>query len=646
MKKIAKIALGLAGVAFLASSCNKVLEEHPKTLYTPEFFSTSMGVEGGLTALYAQLRYLYGNGYYYNILTTGTDEATWGQSADGNFKDADMSDAGELNADTSRSDNLWGNAFTYINTASGIIENAEAVGLDKAKIAEARFFRAFDYFQLVQTFGGVPLDLGAGELAFNSTPSRESVRNTVPEVYTKAVFPDLLIAVRDLPVNPRVTGALTQNVARLYLAKAYLTYAWWLENPKGIPTYPECSRTDPDGHDAKWYFQQAYDLSLQAIANPGPYGLMDYFYQISDGPHDRNKEILLYADHTENSQQYNGSDLGYSGGGGMDNFAGWMMNWNYPNMQAEANTGARINPVLRTDQQYCGRPWSRMAPTQEAIAKFIDRDMDSRYDGTFVYVFRTNWDRGGNPATYVKGPNNAQIGINEAFLVYLDEEDPTVNYSYNSGVAMLGESANYDFYVVNPSGVSRLMYPKIWKLGPYRTNTTGTGSPNAAHTRPFNIAKFSEFYFIAAEAAVKGATTQAGKSARDLINVLRARAGKWEHDVNWDVDYAADFSAEMVAATPATITIDYILDERLREYYGDGFRWFELVRTQTWAERAGKYTICGTGAGDHTPATVTRKIENYHYLRPIPQGQLNNMKMDDAAKAAYQNPGYPTKKAN
>ena len=646
MKKIAKIALGLAGVAFLASSCNKVLEEHPKTLYTPEFFSTSMGVEGGLTALYAQLRYLYGNGYYYNILTTGTDEATWGQSADGNFKSADMSDAGELNADTSRSDNLWGNAFTYINTASGIIENAEAVGLDKAKIAEARFFRAFDYFQLVQTFGGVPLDLGAGELAFNSTPSRESVRNTVPEVYTKAVFPDLLIAVRDLPVNPRVTGALTQNVARLYLAKAYLTYAWWLENPKGIPTYPECSRTDPDGHDAKWYFQQAYDLSLQAIANPGPYGLMDYFYQISDGPHDRNKEILLYADHTENSQQYNGSDLGYSGGGGMDNFAGWMMNWNYPNMQAEANTGARINPVLRTDQQYCGRPWSRMAPTQEAIAKFIDRDMDSRYDGTFVYVFRTNWDRGGNPATYVKGPNNAQIGINEAFLVYLDEEDPTVNYSYNSGVAMLGESANYDFYVVNPSGVSRLMYPKIWKLGPYRTNTTGTGSPNAAHTRPFNIAKFSEFYFIAAEAAVKGATTQAGKSARDLINVLRARAGKWEHDVNWDVDYAADFSAEMVAATPATITIDYILDERLREYYGDGFRWFELVRTQTWAERAGKYTICGTGAGDHTPATVTRKIENYHYLRPIPQGQLNNMKMDDAAKAAYQNPGYPTKKAN
>ena len=40
-----------------------------------------MGVEGGLTALYAQLRYLYGNAYYYNIMTTGTDEATYGASS-------------------------------------------------------------------------------------------------------------------------------------------------------------------------------------------------------------------------------------------------------------------------------------------------------------------------------------------------------------------------------------------------------------------------------------------------------------------------------------------------------------------------------------------------------------------------------------
>lgn len=641
MKKIAKIALGIAGIAVLASSCSKVLDEQPKTIYTPDFFTTQMGVEGGLTALYAQLRYLYGNAYYYNILTTGTDEATYGASADGNFKSADLSGAEALLPNNANSQNLWGQAFTYINTASGIIENAENVGLDKSMIAEARFFRAFDYFQLVQTFGGVPLDLGAGELAFNNKAIRESVRNTVPEVYTRAIFPDLKTAMIDLPDVPRLTGTLTKNVARLFLAKAYLTYAWWLENPNGIATYPECPRTDPDGHDAKWYFQQAYDLALLGIENPGPYGLMEHFWEISDGAHDRNKEIMLYADHTENSEQYNGASLTYGSGGGADNFAGWMLNWNYPGMAAKDNNGNSMNPVLRTDQQTCGRPWSRMAPTHEAIATFTDKNKDSRYDGTFVYVFLTNWERGGNKAEYVVGPNGAHIGKNEAFLVFLTEEDPSVEYNYDSGISMLGQSPNYDYFVVNPTGSSRLMYPKIWKLGPYRTNTTGTGQPNASHSRPFNIAKFSEFYFIAAEAAVKGAT--GSKSARELINVLRARAGKWNYSVNWDKQVNADYSNELTAATPSTITIDYILDERMREYYGDGFRWFDLVRTQTWDKRAGKYTVCGTNKSDHTPVTHTREIEKYHYLRPIPKSQLDNMKMDDAAKEAYQNPGYPTK---
>lgn len=641
MKKIAKIALGIAGIAVLASSCSKVLDEQPKTIYTPDFFTTQMGVEGGLTALYAQLRYLYGNAYYYNILTTGTDEATYGASADGNFKSADLSGAEALLPNNANSQNLWGQAFTYINTASGIIENAENVGLDKSMIAEARFFRAFDYFQLVQTFGGVPLDLGAGELAFNNKAIRESVRNTVPEVYTRAIFPDLKTAMIDLPDVPRLTGTLTKNVARLFLAKAYLTYAWWLENPNGIATYPECPRTDPDGHDAKWYFQQAYDLALLGIENPGPYGLMEHFWEISDGAHDRNKEIMLYADHTENSEQYNGASLTYGSGGGADNFAGWMLNWNYPGMAAKDNNGNSMNPVLRTDQQTCGRPWSRMAPTHEAIATFTDKNKDSRYDGTFVYVFLTNWERGGNKAEYVVGPNGAHIGKNEAFLVFLTEEDPSVEYNYDSGISMLGQSPNYDYFVVNPTGSSRLMYPKIWKLGPYRTNTTGTGQPNASHSRPFNIAKFSEFYFIAAEAAVKGAT--GSKSARELINVLRARAGKWNYSVNWDKQVNADYSNELTAATPSTITIDYILDERMREYYGDGFRWFDLVRTQTWDKRAGKYTVCGTNKSDHTPVTHTREIEKYHYLRPIPKSQLDNMKMDDAAKETYQNPGYPTK---
>jgi hypothetical protein len=192
MKKInRKLWMGTMLSCFLLTvACSDILEEQPRTTYDPTFFKTEKGVQGGLTSMYSHLRYIYGQGYYYNICLTGTDEMTGGQSADANFKDADMTSGGQMNGATSRADVLWNAAFPNINTASGVIENAEAVGLPPALIAEARFFRAFDYFQLVQTFGGVPLDLGAGNLKFNTTPLRTSVRNTVPEVYTIGIFPD------------------------------------------------------------------------------------------------------------------------------------------------------------------------------------------------------------------------------------------------------------------------------------------------------------------------------------------------------------------------------------------------------------------------------------------------------------------------
>jgi len=653
---IKSVAIVSALVVLLSSGCKKILEETPRSIYTPEFFKTEKGVLGGITSQYAHLRFIYGQPYYYNALETGTDEYTYGQSGDGNHRDMDLSGVGNLNAASSRSDVLWGIAFSNINTASGIIENAASVGLSNALIAEARFFRAFDYFMLVQTFGGVPLDLGAGELKFNTSPSRKSVRNTVPEVYTKAIFPDLLTAINDLPAIGRVTGGVTKTAARLYLAKAYLTYAWWLQNPNNIPTYPASPRTDPDGKDAPYYFQQAYNIAVQAIENPGSFGLENTFYDVHVGGNDRNKEMLLYADHTEQSEFYNGSPLtGFQGEIGNDgrNTAVWFVTPNYTVLASASNpdgTGSAISSVQREAAQGLGRPYIRMAPPIGVFTNtFVEKTLDSRYDGTFSTVYRGNWPKGGVTNTTLYNANDMAVTPGQAILSFLEYDSQAAGIVYPAGAKFPGKVANgvgagqlpgrADF-VIAPSGISRIMFPGLWKMGTYRTGYTGLGEPNAPLTRPFKIAKFSELYLIAAEAAVKGATPAAGKNARELVNVLRARAGKWKFSNKDNTAFVADNSAAVTAATPATIDINYILAERSREFFGEGLRWFDLVRTQKWNELAGSYQISAATYGAHTPQTITRTIQPFHYLRPIPQGQLDGMDMTPEEKAAYQNPGY------
>jgi len=651
MRSIIKSSIATAVLALFFVACTDILEEQPRSIFEPGFFKTEQGVNGGLTSLYAHLRYIYGNAYWYNAGVTGTDEATYAQSADANFKVMDISGQGNITPTVpGGSTNLWDNAFPAINTASGIIENASAVGLSASLIAEARFFRAFEYFMLVQTYGGVPLDMGAGELKFNINPARNSVRNTVPDVYTKAIFPDLLTAVNDLPDVGRLTGTVTKTVARLFLSKAYLTYAWWLQNTNNIPTYPDAARTDPDGHDAAWYFQQAFDVATTAIDNPGPYGLVSTFYDVNVGSNDRNKEILFYADHTQSSEKYTGASLTYGSGGNADNFASWMMTWNYTEIRSAKNAdGTVATPtVLREASQDLGRPWTRMAPTIQAFVNtFADKTNDSRFDGTFTTVYRGNWTKGTDKTAFYYGANGLQVYPGDPILTFLPDE-PLIPITYTTGAGPSnvggGTLPGRADYVISPSGISRVTYPGTWKLSTYRTdNAGGLGQPNASITRPFPIAKFSELYFIAAEAAVKGATTTTGKSAYDLINVIRARAGKWKFNRAANVAKTDDYSAAMTAATPATpatIDLNYILAERSREYYGEGYRWFDLVRTQKWGELAATYRIASATKGDHTAVTVTRSIQPYHYLRPIPQSQIDGMEATADEKAAFQNPGY------
>ena len=677
MKKI-KIFATLAVLVSVLVSCSDLLEEHPRTLYEPSYFSTDKGVEGGLAYMYVHLRYLYGHEMMIDHQEAGTDEFTWAESATDGHKIADMNvNDTQWSASNNPCSGMWTQCYRAINTANGVIENGEANGVAASLLAEARFFRGFDYFHLVRTFGGVPLDLGSGDLKFNAAPSTYSHRSTVDSVYEVCIFPDLEYAVANLPDTPRATGAVTKTTARLYLAKAYLTYAWWNENPNGIPTYPETSGRSAS--KASGYFQKAYDMAMEGINKaPSNFGLLDNYYDVWRGDNGYNKEVLLFADYTVKSQKYNGPGglTGYQGGDGQ-NSAFWMMNPNYTNLQIatddkpttieggkEKFTGGKSQAITRAGEQGYGRPWARMAPVHGVFYNIFNDSRDSRLDVTFNTVYKQNQTRFYGKTVY--GAMRQPLAKDAAVLKFIPNQPKgTVSYPSDRGAAANGANSfgagtmeGENAYVIEYNHIGRRNFVGPWKRSIWLTTEStdkgilktddSYGQTNIGNPTPNIIARFAEFYFVAAEAAIKGASG-GQNAAHQMMSVIRSRAGNYKYSVAEGpsalvpAQVDRNYSAELVAEIPATITIDWLLDEYSREFFAEYRRWYDLVRTQTWIERASTYLMGEDyNKGDTMEKEWKRSIDKHHYLRPIPVGQLNGLvEMDiDWLDANYQNPGY------
>ncbi len=152
--------------ALITTACRKKLIEEPRSILTPEFFKTVQGFQQGLDAAYASTRLIWGNQDYFTITVIGTDEFKRG--IDGNsdinvYSSAYNATTGVINAN-------WRNAYTFINTCNGVIDNAPNVpmqdALKKRMVAEAKFIRANWYFILVQFWGDVTLNKN-----FQNTPT-------------------------------------------------------------------------------------------------------------------------------------------------------------------------------------------------------------------------------------------------------------------------------------------------------------------------------------------------------------------------------------------------------------------------------------------------------------------------------------------
>lgn len=618
--------------ALLMNSCSDVLEEQPRSELTPQLMQTNQGVQLALVSCYSHLRYLYGPlNPWYNF-QYGTDECTYANAVSSG-SDEYMMDNYTIVPETGRSGCFWSSStFAYINTCNGIISIGTKNGVDNRLIAEARVMRAHDQFLLVQFYGGIPLDLGSGINEYNTVAYRKSVRNTVPETYN-SIISDLETAVTDLDGSvrdDRKVGVITQAYAQYLLSKVYLTYAWWLEN------------NNQDGSQA--YFQKAYDTAVTLIKNSGVdgnpgtngFGLLKDYYQVNNATNDRNIEELLYADRSADAGFTFSEGESWGSESSKGNYAFFAMR---PWFDTPFNGGSA--PCGRRALQDYGRPWRRAMPTYEVITNiFSDKTNDSRYDGTFQKVWYANQNE-----TSSNGALDKPFALGDT--VYFmpgyempEASTPSKDYSSTFPVQTI---PGKNYAVFTPEHMTRAHFPALWKIGPYAPNNA-EGYANSSSLRPYSIAKLSEAYLIAAEAAVKGANTSY-KSARELLNVLRARAA---YHSNYTDAENTQAKANMIGATPSSIDIDYILDERSRELYGEQLRWADLVRTKE-LKRAKTYSVCEYDASvAEERTTITRPglvdIENQpnskFYLRPIPSSYIDALDMTKEEKAEYQNPGY------
>ncbi|AXE21910.1 RagB/SusD family nutrient uptake outer membrane protein (plasmid) [Runella rosea] len=599
MKKIHSLIIAFA--LFFCLSCGKILEEHPQSQIVPSFFNSPAGVLGGIAGVYNEIRGQWGTEGFSSEMQAGTDEFIQGASSGGGpihtFNGLNSTNFGSA----------WGAAFTSINTINGVLKFGQNIDLPEATknqyLAQAKFLRAFWYFYLVQTWGDVPL-----HTEFITLPSQSAKRDPAAEVY-KLIIKDLTeaaAALPDKPTAPFLGKAATKPTALFFLAKAYLTRGW-LTN----------SQAD---------FAEAAKISNELITNKAAYGL-DLWQDFGDAfvpANDYGKETLFVSDHS-NDAKYGYYRLGSGESGGFaNNLTPWFTNWNYPN-NSGINSFVNAAGVLVNSgtsgmirDSYYGRPYARIRPNSvnQTNGKnyfldqaFVKRDVDSRFNNTFYTVYISN-----TAVTNTPTAANNKRGIGYTMQVGIDTAVWITDYEV-VGAPQFNGTRPFKGIIAPPSTWNANLYPAIKKhMDPSRGSNF-----NDPSTRPVVITRFSEVYLVGAEAYLMSGNKA---KAAELLNVVRQRAAY--RKTNTAAQNAAAAAAMTIGADD--VTVDFILDERSREFFGEWMRYQDLVRTKTLVRRIQAWN-----------KEASAYVKDFHVLRPIPQSQIDRTV---EGPPFTQNPGY------
>lgn len=409
--KVSKLYISLfLGLIICTSSCKKYVDvTNPDTLTDPAYWKNENSVRSYNWEFYNMFTG-FGNGsstsgdFYFPTLTDDQAASTFTQ-----FPQTTASSNGD-----------W--SYANVRKANIMLERIDGVAMsDESKNhwkGVARFFRAFQYFKLVQSFGGVPwisrsLDLSDSTVIYKPRDSRQLVMDSVLEDINFAVA-NLRVKDLDNTINKDVALALKSRIC-LYEG-TYRKYHTELNIP-----------------DAEKFLQQSKDASLSLIN--GTYTLSPNYQATYNSDNlAGNKEIILY-------KRYEAGLLQHS-----------LIAYNYSSTAMNGLSKAAVESYVATD----GLPIS-LSPFYQGDADIfkVVADRDKRLkltiDTTYLYYIghvksSLTSSTGYRPTKFLPDTNKLKTiptaintGITDAPLFWLAE----IYLNYGEACAELDQMGKY-----------------------------------------------------------------------------------------------------------------------------------------------------------------------------------------------------------
>lgn len=595
LKHILFAASGVAALIAGTSCSDSYLDEEMYSQYGTDVTNVNSKVLG-LHYKYAQMWGWSDQQGYVGCWQDGTDV---GAPGDVQGVETPFYKYAQLTSQNGGVSHTWGSLYGIISAANNIVNDANATAAEKA---EAEFFRAYAYNMLVTLWGDVPI---ITELI--TTVRTDFTRQPVAEV-DKLIEADITDAIANLPEvgKTKTESRINKDCARMLAAEVFLRIGMrdnsYFKKAEDVitPTIEGgnykliTERYGKFTGEAGDYYADMFRWGNQRRSQGNTEGIwifqMEYNNTVTGGtinaPQQRRNWVAAFH---KIEGMVNADSLGGRGNGR-------LRLSNYVKHVAFNQNGIEKYDVRNSNYNIRRQLWYNKA-TMEITVKENGKDVKK------TIPWRDSvWVRPNDPYRYdAKGAN-----LDEKTFAALEEG------GYEMKIVYTGDAA-----VWRASDTLNVMYPHTTKWGAYDP----TDDFGWSMVKDWPLMRLGEAYLLRAEARFRQ-NNLAG--AAEDINVLRDRAFKTAREEQGD--------ATLGAVSASDITLDFILDERIRELVGEENRRMTLVRTGTLGERIKKAQAIETAPAEK----IIEGYQDFNALLPIPLTEIQLNK--DAV--IEQNPGY------